>query len=353
MEDFFQSLLSHSHLLLEVMDPAVVDSSGGPPPASQVVLRNLPRRRWCEVQTSKQEAQHVTDEQNDAKGNACCETHGGNKSIHANTSVQDCTECGVCFELHQDDDMVVELPCGHVYHVDCVEDWLQRHCTCPSCRYELPTDDIMYERGRKERMKQRTASTSTTSPATPSAATVSAAASSPSREAIPSSHRMRNVMSESPSSWYIDHLQSRGEDDPSEEYNYGRYHYRSYHTPSSFTRHYLQSTTPPVATETEITMESNEEDESNTSVAAPATDSAFGAPVALAAGEIERNSADCNGLAQDESKIPAVRPHFPQQDTCAGIDGLDTISTCSYAGIRGTSSTAMAFSCDSEDGTDD
>ncbi len=40
-------------------------------------------------------------------------------------------------------------------HHECVTEWLQKHCTCPICRYELPTNNPIYEAARKERMKMR------------------------------------------------------------------------------------------------------------------------------------------------------------------------------------------------------
>lgn len=64
-------------------------------------------------------------------------------------------ECCICFEEHHLHDKVMRLPCAHIYHPRCITEWLNRHCTCPVCRYELPTDNVVYERERKQRMKFR------------------------------------------------------------------------------------------------------------------------------------------------------------------------------------------------------
>lgn len=65
-------------------------------------------------------------------------------------------ECSVCFEEINLDDVVIRMPCAHIYHTHCIKDWLSNHgCTCPDCRYELATDNPQYEAGRTERMKTR------------------------------------------------------------------------------------------------------------------------------------------------------------------------------------------------------
>lgn len=64
-------------------------------------------------------------------------------------------ECCICFEEHKIRDRVSRLPCAHIYHPQCIVQWLVKNNTCPQCRYELPTDNVVYERGRMERMKAR------------------------------------------------------------------------------------------------------------------------------------------------------------------------------------------------------
>lgn len=45
--------------------------------------------------------------------------------------------CCICLARYGDDEEVRELPCLHVFHVDCVDKWLKINATCPLCKNEV------------------------------------------------------------------------------------------------------------------------------------------------------------------------------------------------------------------------
>ncbi|GAB5035365.1 ring-h2 finger protein [Nannochloropsis oceanica] len=94
----------------------------GPPPASTRVLRRLPDVTVTEA------------------------------DVQSDKNKEGCT---VCLEPHIVGSKALKLPCQHLFHRSCVMGWLEQHCTCPVCRFELETEDVEYETERKKRMKSR------------------------------------------------------------------------------------------------------------------------------------------------------------------------------------------------------
>jgi len=46
-------------------------------------------------------------------------------------------ECTICLETFESQDSVLRLPCGHIFHKDCVMNWLRQTMTCPiRCQLE-------------------------------------------------------------------------------------------------------------------------------------------------------------------------------------------------------------------------
>ncbi|XP_064964922.1 RING-H2 finger protein ATL16-like [Musa acuminata AAA Group] len=57
-------------------------------------------------------------------------------------------ECAVCLNGFHDEERIKLLPdCFHVFHIDCIDTWLQANANCPLCRSSItapiPTDHLM------------------------------------------------------------------------------------------------------------------------------------------------------------------------------------------------------------------
>lgn len=53
--------------------------------------------------------------------------------------------CSVCKDEFEIKQQVIALPCKHYFHEECIIPWFKERNSCPTCRYELPTDDSDYE----------------------------------------------------------------------------------------------------------------------------------------------------------------------------------------------------------------
>lgn len=111
-EDVYEGGLSLDQIMQQIIneDP----NRYGPPPASKAVIKNLKRGTFLDFKEEKEEKEKE-------------ESKEGEKSEELDKS------CNVCYdEFAEDEDkIIVQLPCTHIYHEECILPWLEEHNTCP------------------------------------------------------------------------------------------------------------------------------------------------------------------------------------------------------------------------------
>ena len=48
----------------------------------------------------------------------------------------DNTQCIICMDGFNENELVKQLPCGHIFHGDCIDHWLSQQKNCPFCKAE-------------------------------------------------------------------------------------------------------------------------------------------------------------------------------------------------------------------------
>ena len=57
--------------------------------------------------------------------------------IYENIDIQ-YDKCSICREDFEGRDIVRKInSCGHVFHMNCLDTWLESHTSCPICRVDL------------------------------------------------------------------------------------------------------------------------------------------------------------------------------------------------------------------------
>lgn len=57
--------------------------------------------------------------------------------------------CTVCVEQIKLGSKGMFMPCGHIYHPDCLTPWLDTNNTCPTCRFEIPKETEAKEQNQE------------------------------------------------------------------------------------------------------------------------------------------------------------------------------------------------------------
>ena len=52
-------------------------------------------------------------------------------------STEEEPHCSICLGEYEEDEVLARLPCGHLFHQECISSWCSNHTRCPLCNYDL------------------------------------------------------------------------------------------------------------------------------------------------------------------------------------------------------------------------
>lgn len=72
----------------------------------------------------------------------------------AGKNEDDMPSCAICTEEFEAGEPAARMPCGHFFHRECLVPWLKAHCSCPTCRHEIPSTSPEYDEQKKVQRRQ-------------------------------------------------------------------------------------------------------------------------------------------------------------------------------------------------------
>eukprot|EP00761_Pharyngomonas_kirbyi_P006852 gb/GECH01006861.1/.p1 GENE.gb/GECH01006861.1/~~gb/GECH01006861.1/.p1 ORF type:complete len:145 (+),score=45.25 gb/GECH01006861.1/:1-435(+) len=76
--------------------------------------------------------------------------------IISDKQIKEGLNCIVCQDEYQLNELVKKMPCEHIFHPKCLDMWLEKDNSCPTCRTEILTDDPEYEMSKKQKNDDKT-----------------------------------------------------------------------------------------------------------------------------------------------------------------------------------------------------
>eukprot|EP01018_Ginkgo_biloba_P010144 Gb_26029 [translate_table: standard] len=101
--------------------------------ASTQTIAALPTYIFKSMFDVKDKIEKIDSDDDDANGGGyIIDTMGRKRYLLAEDA-----ECCICLTKYKENEYLKELPCVHLFHVGCVDQWLKINSSCPLCKHEL------------------------------------------------------------------------------------------------------------------------------------------------------------------------------------------------------------------------